>query len=153
MRLEFLERNILIMLEANGNLWDLDGYKVITTNGFVKKNGECVMGRGCAKEAAIRYPKLPYELAGEISKYGNHVFFFNQYNLFTFPVKHNWWEVADLKLIKQSAKELLDVFEGKVDAKIFIPKPGCGNGQLTWEQVKPIIEPILKSNNFIIVDF
>lgn len=138
------------MLEANGNLWDFDGYKVITTNGFIKKNGECVMGRGCAKEASIRYPKLPYELGMAIKEFGNHVLCFDKYQLVTFPVKHNWWEKADLELIKESAKELLRF---SYLGNIFLPRPGCGNGQLTWDEVKPVIEPILKSNNFIVVDF
>lgn len=38
--------------EVVGNMWAIpaDAY-CITTNGFVKKNGEAVMGAGCAKEA------------------------------------------------------------------------------------------------------
>ena len=31
----------------------------ITTNGFVKATGECVMGRGCALTAKRLYPQLP----------------------------------------------------------------------------------------------
>jgi len=42
------------------NLWEYPAdARVITTNGFVKNNGEAVMGRGCAREAARKYPRLP----------------------------------------------------------------------------------------------
>ncbi len=47
------------MKEDFGDLWDFDGIIAITTNGFVKKDGSCVMGRGCAKEAALRFGWLP----------------------------------------------------------------------------------------------
>jgi hypothetical protein len=45
--------------ELFGNLWEFDGIIVITTNGFVKRDGTCVMGRGCAKQATIKLPGLP----------------------------------------------------------------------------------------------
>ena len=67
------------MLEVKGNLWTFeypntspDSYvRCITTNGFVKKNGEAVMGRGCAKEACERYPGLAKQLGEKIIKKGN----------------------------------------------------------------------------------
>jgi len=41
------------------------------------------------------------------------VFYFPEYGLITFPVKHNWWEAADLDLIDRSARELLRIIEVK----------------------------------------
>jgi len=96
------------MKEVFGNLWDFDGTIAITTNSFVKRDGSCVMGRGCAKEAAVRFEWLPRKLGAAISKHGNHVFYFPEYRLITFPVKHVWWEPADPKLIERSARELLE---------------------------------------------
>lgn len=62
------------MKEATGDLWTFPAdWRVITTNGFVKKNGECVMGRGCAKEATLRYPRIAKELGNFITLYGNKV--------------------------------------------------------------------------------
>lgn len=49
------------MLEIRGNLWDHLGTAdviCITTNGFVKRDGNAVMGRGCARQAATRYPQI-----------------------------------------------------------------------------------------------
>jgi hypothetical protein len=48
--------------EVFGDLWGFGGIIVITTNGFVKRDRTCVMGRGCAKQAAIRFPGLPNKL-------------------------------------------------------------------------------------------
>jgi hypothetical protein len=62
--------------EAFGDLWEFDGIIAITTNGFVKRDRTCVMGRGCAREAAVRFPELPHKLASRISAEGNHVFQF-----------------------------------------------------------------------------
>jgi hypothetical protein len=52
------------MRELKGDLWKLAAELkpdavVISTNGFVKASGHAVMGRGCALEAAKRWPDLP----------------------------------------------------------------------------------------------
>ncbi len=35
--------------------------------------------------------------------------------------------------------------------KVYLVRPGCGNGQLKWEDVKPLIAPIL-DDRFIVVE-
>lgn len=139
------------MKEAKGDLWTFSGHKVITTNGYIKTNGACVMGRGCAYQAMLKYPKLPFELGELIKNHGNHVYYFKEFNIVTFPVKHNWWEKADLKLIKESAYEILSLTIS-TNEQFYLPKPGCGNGQLEWEDVKKVIEPIL-SDQFTVIDY
>ena len=67
-----------------------------------------------------------------------------------FPTKNHWKDKSNLELIKRSAEEL------KILAKIFntekfvLTWPGCGNGGLTKEEVRPIIEGILPDNIFVI---
>jgi hypothetical protein len=112
------------------------------------------MGRGCARQAAARFLELPRKLASRISAEGNHVFYFPEYRLITFPVKHNWWEAADSGLIERSARELLKIIEvKKIKEAVYLPRPGCGNGRLNWEDVKKILSPILKSDRFHIVTY
>ena len=41
------------MKEVFGDLWEFDGTIAITTNGYLKRDGTCVMGRGCARQAAV----------------------------------------------------------------------------------------------------
>jgi len=143
------------MIEMAGNLWDFykkdpEAYICITTNGFVKKTGECVMGRGVALEAKQKFPELPKLLGFLIKKFGNYVFIFPRYNIFTFPTKHKWMEDSDLKLIEKSAAHLM-LYINKFDiSRVYLPRPGCGNGKLKWKDVKPIIENILDDRVLIV---
>src|SRR5437899_12580459 len=101
------------MKEVFGDLWEFDGTIGITTNGSVKRDRTCVMGRGCARQAAVRFPDLPRKLASRISAEGNHVFYFSEHRLITFPVKHNCCEAADLGLLERSARALLKIITVK----------------------------------------
>lgn len=143
------------MLEATGNLWTYPAdIRVITTNGTVKKNGECVMGRGCAAEAKTKYSTLAYELGCLIKAHGNHVHQLSNEMLFSFPVKHNWYEKADLALIERSMWELVEVLNnrGMDQLNVVMPRPGCGNGGLKWSDVKPILESAL-DDRFTVITF
>ena len=131
------------MIEVTGNLWTYPAdWHVITTNGFVKKNGECVMGRGCALEAKTKYPDLAKKLGHAIKIYGNRMWWFPEYMLATFPVKHQWFEKADLELIKDSVDTFLMNIKEFDKCEFVMPRPGCGNGQLKWEDVKPIVSKL-----------
>ena len=139
------------MLEATGNLWNFEGVHCITTNGFVKNDGISAMGRGCAKEARDKYPSLPAMLGTALNLHGNHVLDWPQFNLITFPVKYVWWNPADLNLIKESSYELMHLINSRyLDDKVYLPRPGCGNGNLDWKDVKPIIAPILSDQVTVI---
>lgn len=145
------------MVEMFGDAWELSKGNVlcITTNGFVKKNGECVMGRGIASQAKERFPKLPAFLGDNLLRLGNHVYWLGKWGkwfLISFPTKHNWWEKSDPELIKISVQELKDI-TGTDDCKlkIFLPRPGCSNGGLDWKDVKPLVEQL--NDQYIIVDY
>jgi hypothetical protein len=153
------------MIERFGNIWDyideFDGV-VITTNGFYKSNGEAVMGRGIALEARNRYPWLAGNLGTALRTKGNHVFRFDiepnfnrdspyNFSLYTFPVKPQygpngemgWQAKAEIELIERSAWEMRTEIDGKPDYRVIMCRPGCGNGGLRWEDVKPVLDPIL----------
>src|SRR6476646_4796427 len=133
------------MLTKVCGLWEEPApAKCITTNGFIKKNGALVMGAGVAGQAQERYPHFP-KIAGQfVERAGNHVGYFGNwylkgfsitnlkseqpFYLVTYPVKHNWYEKADLDLIKRSAEELMRVIDQFGWKKVLLPMPGCGNG-------------------------
>lgn len=140
------------MREVYGNLWDFEGIHAITTNGFIKRNGEAVMGRGCALEASKRHPTLPRELGERLRSHGNLCFYFSKYNIFTFPVKRYWYEKASLSLIRSSALQLNEWILDKENT-IYLPRPGCGNGGLSWDEVKPLIEGIFTTDKIVVVTF
>jgi len=143
------------MLEQQIDLWTVkDGFLCITTNGTVKKNGEAVMGRGCAKELATMVPNFPKLFGAGLQLNGNHVMLFQpflHYWIITFPVKHHWHEKADIKLIKKSCLELVDLMQKNSMNKVYLPRPGCGNGHLDWDKdVKPVIKDLLPDNVIIV---
>jgi hypothetical protein len=147
------------MKEVTGNLWTYPAdFIVITTNGTVRADGSCVMGRGCAREAKEKFPGLAKKLGARIKKGGNHVEYFDQDDLgyvaeptglYTFPVKHHWYEQADLDLIRQSVGELGRLVLGF--GTYVMPRPGCGNGQRTWEEVRPLLLDL--PDNVHVIDF
>jgi len=133
------------MREVVGDMWVYEGRKnfflLITTNGYVKKDGTGVMGRGCALEAAERYPDLPRYLGLSIKRRGNVVSLL-QPGLYSFPVKHKWDEAADIKLIKQSVVKLKEMAEKHPERRYVLPRPGCGNGRLRYEDVRPLLKTL-----------
>lgn len=147
------------MKEVYGDLWELveaDPKSVvcITTNGFVKRNGCAVMGRGCARQAATKWPKLPELLGTAIQRTGNIVRCITPSQIpgslvVTFPVKHNWWEAADPALITRSMRALGSIADERPEHNFYLPRPGCGNGRLKWGDVKSLLYP-LPDNVFIV---
>ncbi|NVN93460.1 MAG: ADP-ribose-binding protein [Desulfuromonadales bacterium] len=129
------------MRELCGNIWDfrLTAIIAITTNGQVSRSGKAVMGRGVAAQAARMFPEIPALLAQRIVEQGNHVHYLGD-NIVSFPVEHSPYQVPDLKLIERSARELVELANHRGWQSIVVPRPGCGGGGLSWEDVKPILE-------------
>ena len=146
------------MQEITGNIWDYHRkghWIVIPTNSTVKSNGECVMGRGLALQVKQKYPRVPKLLGKAILDNGNIVHDDGDNGLIFFPVKHNWYEKANLELIEQSIQELVELFDTAIvdyPIPIYLPRVGCGNGKLDWKDVKLILEKYL-DDRFVIVDW
>jgi hypothetical protein len=142
------------MREVFGDLFSYVGRKgfilCITTNGFIKHNGEGVMGAGVAKQAAELFPDLPRLLGQSLRVRGNVVSLLTP-QILSFPVKWKWMEDADPKLIEKSAKELKRRAELQPDVKFILPRPGCGNGKLEWESVKTLLESIQLPDNILVI--
>ena len=144
------------MREIKGNLFNQKVDVIcITTNGSVRTDGRAVMGRGVAKQAATLFPELPLLLGTAIQTFGNHFHYLQYYpergyTIAAFPVKEIWSDQADLKLIEESCKDLVESTMPEVT--VALVRPGCGNGHRDWEtEVKPILEKYL-DNRFIIVE-
>jgi O-acetyl-ADP-ribose deacetylase (regulator of RNase III) len=141
------------MVERLVDLWTMEADAIcITTNGFVKANGECVMGRGCALEAKRKFPHVSKLLGTKIKENGNHTQILmapKDVVYVAFPVKHNWWEPADYRLIQRSAEELVKLADEHGWKQVALPRPGCGNGGLRWDEVKPFLTCL--DDRFIIV--
>lgn len=137
-----------------GNMWDVFGHTdvfLITTNPIRRKDGAVVMGRGIAKEAATRFPELPFAFGkrlptkfscGLIGRYDGQLVGY-------FMVKDHWNNPADPAIIQASVDSLIKQTTvrcmcGKCenDMRIDLNFPGIGNGKLKREDVLPIIEQL-----------
>lgn len=151
---------------------------VVTTNGFVKANGECVMGKGIAKQIANIDPSIPKLLGSLIRTNGNIVQYITDIDgikIVAFPVKPisaisdgtnyvshmsfpigskipGWACKADISIIEASLLQLADLVLPYNANTILCPRFGCGAGELSWETVKPIAERYL-DDTFIACTF
>lgn len=126
----------------------------LTTNGFVKKNGCCVMGAGNARQARDKFKGIDKKLGNLIKENGNIVQIVWEVGstfVLSFPVKHNWWEKADVDLVESSTKQLVELTDRMGWKKVILPRPGCHNGKLKWlSEVKPILRKYLDNRFYII---
>lgn len=128
----------------------------ILTNGFVKSNGQGVMGRGIAKKVCSYYPQMPTILGNRVQMGGNNVqrlVTTKKGNmLIMFPTKQFWFNESDPELIVKSCVQLeAFILEHKLKS-VLLPRPGCGNGKLAWSDVKPLIQEVL-SDKVSVVTF
>jgi hypothetical protein len=144
------------MIELRDNLWRFYGLKnprhviCITTNGFIKKDGTAVMGRGCANEARSRIPGIA-KILGLHIKFNGNVAAYLTPDVISFPVKHAWYEPADLALIEESTSWLYKQAALNPETRFVLPRPGCGNGQLSYTQVRPLLVHL--PDNVGVIDF
>lgn len=61
-----------------------------------------------------------------------------------------WACKSDIVLIENSARILDAIATGSGMSTVVIPRPGCNNGELSWEKVKKVLEPILDDRFYII---
>ena len=131
------------MKEQTGDMFDEylspEILYVITTNGYVKNDGRAVMGRGTAYEATQLQKGIDRILGDYILAWGNRPFLLPG-NMASLPVKHHWKEKADVELISLSLGRLFDLWNSIGRPKLYLPRPGCGNGQLSWYHVRSLVE-------------
>jgi len=145
-------------------LWQQNKIVCVTTNGYIKKSGQAVMGRGNAKAMANIIPKLPIFLAKHIQKFGNVVGPIYR-RVISFPVKPicgtyddalshiqnrytpgdqvpGFFCKAQIEIIEQSMKQLNLIIKNysNLIPEVYLPIPGIDNGQLDFDKIKPILE-------------
>lgn len=119
---------------------------LVTTNSYIRKDGALVMGRGAAKQLAMKNPIMPRIFGRICNERCGHL---GEYRILThtngsgvclgaFQVKYHFKDMADIELIKRSVDELIEV--ACTDGRIFhLNYPGIGNGRLDAFDVEPII--------------
>lgn len=146
------------MIVRIADLWDVAcDARCITTNGAIKTDGRAVMGRGVALQACERYRGLRLAQGRALRRCGNVPTILVagvaevEPALVSFPVKHHWADWADLMLIDQSARLLVALTDHEGWQIVVLPRPGCNNGHRSWEEVEPILRPLL-DDRFVVVN-
>lgn len=151
-----------MLTRITGNLWDYhpDNWVVIPTNAGWRKNGDAVMGRGVAKQAAERVPQLPSLYGKTCREFKGYPFVasYPLYKMIMFPTKPllslipelSWQQPASLELIEHLLPSLL--FLQTKDT--YLPALGCGAGELTIAEVYPLLEKYLEPSetNYYLVE-
>ncbi len=128
-----------------GNIFDSPAQVIVNTVNTVG-----VMGKGIALEFKNRYPQMfeKYKTACE-----KHMLTIGKlmlvsapdHMLLLFPTKENWRYPSKLSYIEQGLKRFCDNYAQRGITSIAFPKLGCGNGELDWNEVHPLMERYLKN--------
>jgi hypothetical protein len=106
------------------------------------------MGKGLASDMKRRYPEMFREYAKLCAARKLHVGQLwlwkgpNQW-LLNFPTKRHWRNPSKLSYIEAGLKKFVDEYERRGIWEIAFPRLGCGNGNLDWEDVRPLMERYL----------
>ena len=145
----------MIITEVHGNIWDFHekgDFICITTNEIVKPNDRNVMGKGLALQAKKHFPDIDRIIGLKIKEHGNIPFLIEQYKIITFPTKTHYSRNSDMDLIIRSAIILNHIISINKIEKVYLPEVGCGNGNLSWNEVKKTLNRIfINGNNEIII--
>ncbi|SFP39747.1 O-acetyl-ADP-ribose deacetylase (regulator of RNase III), contains Macro domain [Butyrivibrio proteoclasticus] len=109
-----------------------------------------VMGKGIALEFKKRYPSMfeKYKIACEKKKLkiGNLMLCYEaDHWALLFPTKEHWRNPSRLEYIEQGLMKFCNTYAEYGITSIAFPKLGCGNGELNWDVVKPLMEKYLKT--------
>lgn len=144
-----IAKKVKSLKEIKADIWDLYIKKkdrdviVIPTNGSVTRDGLAVMGRGLALDTTNLYPYFRKMFGQKLLDNGNVAQYFSNEQLITFPVKSVWYKDAELAIIERSCQQLNMIATLYTFDNIYVPRVGCGNGNLHWNEVKPIFEKYL----------
>jgi O-acetyl-ADP-ribose deacetylase (regulator of RNase III) len=118
-------------------------------------NTEGVMGKGIALQFKMAYPAMfkAYEIAcknGSVRLGEMHVFDLGGLVeghrwIINFPTKGHWRSRSKLSDVESGLKSLVEIVRKLEITSIAVPPLGCGNGGLSWEDVRPLIEQAFDS--------
>jgi O-acetyl-ADP-ribose deacetylase (regulator of RNase III) len=128
-----------------GNLFESPAQVLVNTVNTVG-----VMGKGIAKEFRTIYPDMFSEYqrlceaglfdVGQLWLYKTH----HKWVL-NFPTKRHWRQPSKLEYIEGGLNKFAETYHTMGISSVAFPMLGCGNGELSWEQVRPLMEKYLKN--------
>jgi len=104
-----------------------------------------VMGKGIALEFKKRFPEMFKDYVEKCKHNGLRPGIPYIYktlfppHVINFPTKDHWKSVSKIEDIEQGLQYILDHYKKWDVTSIAIPPLGCGNGQLEWKAVGPLL--------------
>lgn len=104
-----------------------------------------VMGKGIAKQFKERYPDMYDDYAERCKRnevqLGRPYLYRQMYDpwVLNFPTKGHWRAVSNLSDIKRGLEHVLGHYREWGIESLAVPPLGCGNGQLDWRVVGPML--------------
>lgn len=108
-----------------------------------------IMGKGIAAEFKKRYPEMFDDYTARCKKgeikpgvpylYKSSPLFNTELQIINFPTKDDWRSVSKVEDIEKGLKILVAKYKEWGVKSLAVPPLGCGNGQLLWETVGPLI--------------
>lgn len=128
---------------TEGNIFESPAQTLVNT-----VNTEGVMGKGIAKEFKRLFPGMfkEYQLLCEDHRIqlGKLWMYRTPHKLvLNFPTKEHWRQPSRIKFIRTGLARFVDTFEDLRISSIAFPRLGCGNGELDWKEVKPVMQEYL----------
>lgn len=125
---------------AQGNMFECNADCLINT-----VNCEGFMGKGIAYQFKLKFPEnnKSYVKAcksGALTVGKVHSYFEEGITIVNFPTKNKWRENSKIEYIEKGMDSLVELLPRLTVKRIAIPPLGCGNGGLSWAEVKKIIE-------------
>ena len=108
-----------------------------------------VMGKGIALEFKKRYPDM-FQAYRDICdrrklKIGSLMLYYEpDHWVLLFPTKENWRNPSRMEFIEAGLAKFCRTYAEKGITSVAFPKLGCGNGELNWSEVQPVMEKYLK---------
>lgn len=115
-------------------------------------NIEGVMGKGIAKEFKARYPAMyrEYRVLCDQRKLQVgmlHVWRGDKRWVLNFPTKTTWRQPSKIEYIKAGLEKFVVTYQRLGINSVSFPPLGCGNGNLNWSDVRPVMESYLAKIN------
>ena len=130
-------------LYVEGNIFESPAQTLVNTTNTVG-----VMGKGLAKDFKRLFPEMfkEYQKLCESGEYtiGN-LWLYRTPNkwVLNFPTKKHWKNPSKLEYIEKGLQAFVNSYDKAGIYSIAFPKLGCGNGELDWDIVKPLMEQYL----------
>lgn len=108
-----------------------------------------VMGKGIALEFKKRYPDMFEKYKEQCDKHklviGKLMLCYEpDHWILQFPTKEHWRNPSKLEYVEKGLMAFARKYSDYNISSVAFPKLGCGNGELDWEEVKPLMEKYLK---------